>query len=331
MTFAQYLTYLGSNLTFPIDGSGTTNKVAKFSDANTLGNSQIEDDGSTIAIGTSPVAYQKFNVSTTNVAVAISGYTTKATGSASTGLDGSASGAITGVNTGVSGIASNATKNIGGSFTASGGTAHALKLQDGTEGVGKFFKSITAVGEGNWSDIAISDITSLTSTLSGKEDTSNKNATNGYIGRSAGKIIFQDFDSLFTSFLYNANTAGRTYTFQDRDGTIADNTDLATKADKNLTLNRQTASYTLVAGDNGKLIEMNVGSANNVTINDSLFSAGNQIVVAQYGAGQTSFVAGAGVTIRSASGKLKLTGQYSMATIICISATEFYLAGDLTA
>jgi hypothetical protein len=100
---------------------------------------------------------------------------------------------------------------------------------------------------------------------------------------------------------------------------------------KNLTLNRQTASYTLVAGDNGKLVEMNVGSANNVTINNSLFSAGNQIVVAQYGAGQTSFVAGAGVTIRSASGKLKLTGQYSMATIICISATEFYLAGDLTA
>ena len=51
----------------------------------------------------------------------------------------------------------------------------------------------------------------------------------------------------------------------------------------------------------------------------------------KYGAGQVSFVAGSGVTIRSASGKLKLTGQYSMATIICISATEFYLAGDLTA
>ena len=114
-------------------------------------------------------------------------------------------------------------------------------------------------------------------------------------------------------------------------GTNTGDQDLSGYAAKNLTLNRQTASYILVAGDNGKLIEMNVGSANNVTINNSLFSAGNQILVAQYGAGQVSFVAGSGVTIRSASGKLKLTGQYSMATIICISATEFYLAGDLTA
>ena len=63
-----------------------------------------------------------------------------------------------------------------------------------------------------------------------KEDTANKNATNGYVGRSAGKIVFQDFDSTFTSYLYNANTAGRTYTFQDRNGTIADDTDLALKA-----------------------------------------------------------------------------------------------------
>lgn len=108
-------------------------------------------------------------------------------------------------------------------------------------------------------------------------------------------------------------------------------TQIDSKSDKNITLNRQTASYTLVASDNGKLIEMNVASANNVTINNSIFSAGNQILVSQYGAGQVSFVAGTGVTLRSASGKLKLTGQYSMATIICISATEFYIAGDLTA
>jgi len=76
---------------------------------------------------------------------------------------------------------------------------------------------------------------------------------------------------------------------------------------------------------------MNVATANNVTINNSIFSAGNQILVAQYGAGQVTFVAGSGVTLRSASGKLKLTGQYSMATIIAISASEFYIAGDLTA
>jgi hypothetical protein len=114
-------------------------------------------------------------------------------------------------------------------------------------------------------------------------------------------------------------------------GTNTGDQDLSSYATKNLTLDRKTASYTLVAGDNNKLIEMNVATANNVTINNSVFTAGNQILVSQYGAGQVTFVAGAGVTLRSPSGKLKLTGQYSLATIIAISATEFYISGDLTA
>lgn len=108
-------------------------------------------------------------------------------------------------------------------------------------------------------------------------------------------------------------------------------TQLDAKSTKSLTISRKTSSYILEATDNATLIEMNVGSANTVTINNSIFSAGNQVLVAQYGAGQVTFVAGAGVTLRSASGKLKLTGQYSMATIVAISASEFYIAGDLTA
>ena len=114
-------------------------------------------------------------------------------------------------------------------------------------------------------------------------------------------------------------------------GTNTGDQDLSGYATKDLTLDRKTASYTLVASDNNKLIEMNVATANNVTINNSVFTAGNQILVSQYGAGQVTFVAGSGVTLRSPSGKLKLTGQYSLATIIAISATEFYISGDLTA
>ena len=100
---------------------------------------------------------------------------------------------------------------------------------------------------------------------------------------------------------------------------------------KDLTLDRKTASYTLVANDNGKMIEMNVASANTLTINASLFSAGNQILISQYGAGQTTITAGAGVTLRSSGGKLKTSAQYSLVTIVAISSTEFYVAGDLTA
>jgi hypothetical protein len=111
----------------------------------------------------------------------------------------------------------------------------------------------------------------------------------------------------------------------------ATQTALNDKSDRNITLDRKTASYTLVANDNGKLIEMNVASANTLTINASLFSAGNQILISQYGAGQTTITAGSGVTLRSSGGKLKTSAQYALVTIIAISSTEFYVAGDLTA
>lgn len=114
-------------------------------------------------------------------------------------------------------------------------------------------------------------------------------------------------------------------------GTNTGDQDLSGYATKNITLDRKTASYTLVAGDNGKMIEMNVASANTLTIDASIFSTGNQILISQYGAGQTTITAGAGVTLRSSGGKLKTSAQYSLVTIIAISSTEFYVAGDLTA
>lgn len=108
---------------------------------------------------------------------------------------------------------------------------------------------------------------------------------------------------------------------------------VALKTDKLLTANRQTASYTLVLGDADLLVEMNVGSANNLTVppNSSVaFSVGTQILIAQYGAGQTTVVADTGVTIRSNGGKLKLAAQYAGATLIKIATNEWYLFGDIT-
>jgi hypothetical protein len=106
----------------------------------------------------------------------------------------------------------------------------------------------------------------------------------------------------------------------------------AAKTNKLITTNRQTASYTLVLSDADKLVEMNVGSANNLTIplNSSVaFSTGTQILLAQYGAGQTTIVATSGVTVRSNGGKLKLNVQYSGATLIKIGTDEWYLFGDI--
>lgn len=65
---------------------------------------------------------------------------------------------------------------------------------------------------------------------------SGKDATGGYAGLTLFKINFKNAADTFTSFLTNANTASRTYTFQNRNGTIVDDTDLALKA--NLTDSR---------------------------------------------------------------------------------------------
>jgi hypothetical protein len=109
----------------------------------------------------------------------------------------------------------------------------------------------------------------------------------------------------------------------------ATQTALDAKTNKLVVTNRQTASYTLVLSDADKLVEMNVGSANNLTVPASTFSAGTQILLAQYGAGQTTVVAGSGMTIRSNGAKLKLNAQYSGATLVFVSGTEAYLFGDI--
>lgn len=54
----------------------------------------------------------------------------------------------------------------------------------------------------------------------------NKNASGGYVGLTVFNINFKNVAGTFTSFFTNTNTAARTYTFQDRNGTIADDGDI---------------------------------------------------------------------------------------------------------
>jgi hypothetical protein len=98
-------------------------------------------------------------------------------------------------------------------------------------------------------------------------------------------------------------------------------------------INTQTASYQLVLTDAGKIIEMNVGTGNTLTIppnSTAAFATGVRIDIVQIGAGQTTIAAGAGVTIRSGGSKLKITGQYSAASLYKRGTDEWVLAGDIT-
>lgn len=105
--------------------------------------------------------------------------------------------------------------------------------------------------------------------------------------------------------------------------------------DPTLTINAQTASYTLVLSDASKLIEVSNASANTVTIplNSSVaFPTGTQINILQTGAGQTTISGTSGVTINStgataASPKLRV--QWSSATAIKRGTDTWVVVGDI--
>jgi hypothetical protein len=97
------------------------------------------------------------------------------------------------------------------------------------------------------------------------------------------------------------------------------------------TINAQTGTtYSLVAGDVGKLVTLTNASAITLTVPSGLgLSNGTRIDLAQLGAGQVT-VAASGTTINASPG-LKLRAQYSAATLIQTAANTFLLVGDLSA
>ena len=101
----------------------------------------------------------------------------------------------------------------------------------------------------------------------------------------------------------------------------------------NLSLNAQTGTtYTLVAADSGKLVTCANASAITVTVPPSVYSVGEQINVAQTGAGQVTFAQGAGVTIVSIGATAsapKISKQYGAATVICTASNTFLIIGGL--
>ena len=91
----------------------------------------------------------------------------------------------------------------------------------------------------------------------------------------------------------------------------------------------KTASYTLVAADNGKIITMNVASANTLTVPASL-DVGFNCTIIQLGAGQTTITA-SGTTLNSYESYLKISGQHGSASIVSYASNVYNVAGSLSA
>lgn len=139
-----------------------------------------------------------------------------------------------------------------------------------------------------------------------------------------GDIKYKNDNDYYTTLKTSLNTADRVYTFPDVSGVVAL---------QEIIFDKKATSYTLVLGDAYKLIEMEVSTANTLTIptNASVpFPLGTQILVSQLGTGQTTITPAVGVTLRSSGGKTKTAAQYSMCTLIKRGTNEWYLSGDLT-
>lgn len=100
-----------------------------------------------------------------------------------------------------------------------------------------------------------------------------------------------------------------------------------------LSINNEVADYILALTDKDSVVEMDVVSANTVTVppNSSVaFAIGTQILVTSIGVGQTTITPGVGVTIRAADGALKLRTQYSSCVLIKVATDTWQCDGDLT-
>lgn len=102
-------------------------------------------------------------------------------------------------------------------------------------------------------------------------------------------------------------------------------------------INTRTASYTLVASDRGKIVEMNVASANTVTVPNETgiggvnYPIGTQIKITQFGTGQTTLLAAAGVTVRSVTGGLSTRSRYGGLVLYKRASNDWFVVDQTSA
>ena len=251
------------------------------------------------------------------------------------------SGDVTITNTGVTAIASGVIVNA--DINTSAGIALS-KLATSTAGNIIVYNSSgvpTAVAETG--DVTISD-TGVTAIASGVIVDADINASAGIAlsklaTSTAGNIIVYNSSGVPTAVTETGDiTISDTGVTAIASGVIV-NADVSTTAaiDLNkladISTSAQTASYTLVLADKNKVVEMNVGSANTLTIppNSSVaFPVGTQIRVLQTNTGQCTLTAGAGVTVNATPG-LKIRAQWASATLLKRATDTWVALGDLSA
>lgn len=206
------------------------------------------------------------------------------------------------------------------------GTVPLSKISSGAEGQIIVFNSsgvATAVSETG--DVLISG-TGVTSIASGVIVNADINASAAIAKtKIAGTAVTLDDSGTVTSSMIADSTIV--------DGDISSTANIAQGKIADIITNAQTASYTLVLADKNKIIEMNVGSANDLTVPANsvvAFPVGTQIQVLQVGTGKTRILAGGGVTVNGTPG-VYMRAQWSGVTLLKRASDTWVVMGDLSA
>lgn len=150
--------------------------------------------------------------------------------------------------------------------------------------------------------------------LAAKQSTASKDATDGYVGLTALKINFKNALNTVTSFFTNANTVARTYTFPDKDGTVAMLSDLPAGGGSSVTISDNAPS----SPSNGDLWWDSTVGALFIYFSDGTSSQWVEATVGKAGADGTTYTTdssaqlgslGIGTPASGTSGEIRATNN----------------------
>jgi hypothetical protein len=271
---------------------------------------------------------------TGNTSVGAESMTALITGSSNTSIGNQSLIITTGDNNTGVGKGSGSTLTTGSNNTLIGSTANVgtNNLTNATAlGFGATVTSSNTVQLGNGSVTSV--VTSGAITAPSIRLTTG--ASNGYILTSSadGTASWAASSSYISGGTTNAipkysSASAITPSAISDDGTTVSLASTRTLTGANAAVNAQTGTtYTLVQGDNGRVITMNNASAITLTIPSGL-TAGFNCMIVQYGTG-TVTIAGSGVTVVNRSNYTKTGGQYAIVTIVSPVANTFITGGDM--
>lgn len=174
---------------------------------------------------------------------------------------------------------------------------------------------VTRAGKGSTLTTVEMDA-NLTNLNTDKAETASKDASGGYAGLTLFKLNMRNVANTFTSWLTNTNTAARTYTLPDADGTIADIASAQTFTNK-------TWNGGVVAGQYGGTGVANTGKT--ITIGGSLTTTGAATPTLAFGTGAFTY------TFPAATGTLVTGGGTASGTNTGDNAANTTYASDYRA